>query len=100
MKPIRHLILIVFLLCGLSARRSAKVYDQSDMVGTYGVSPYAFCNNNPVNLVDPDGRMPILVLPAIPFIVEGLKDSDSESGDEIKDPFEYYRLKFHLYDIE
>ena len=22
----------------------------------YGVSPYAFCNNNPVNLVDPDGR--------------------------------------------
>ena len=53
-----------------------------------------------MNLVDPDGRMPILVLPAIPFIVEGLKDSDSESGDEIKDPFEYYRLKFHLYDIE
>ena len=22
----------------------------------YSVSPYAFCNNNPVNLVDPDGR--------------------------------------------
>ena len=22
----------------------------------YGVSPYAFCNNNPVNFVDPDGR--------------------------------------------
>ncbi len=22
----------------------------------YGVSPYAFCNNNPVNLVDPDGE--------------------------------------------
>ena len=22
----------------------------------YGISPYAFCNNNPVNLVDPDGR--------------------------------------------
>ena len=40
----------------------------------YGTSPYAFCNNNPVNFVDPDGRMPILVLPAIPFIVEGLKD--------------------------
>lgn len=28
------------------------------------------------------------------------EDSDRESGDEIKDPFEYYRLKFHLYDIE
>ena len=25
----------------------------------YGVSPYAFCNNNPVNFVDPDGRNPI-----------------------------------------
>ena len=23
----------------------------------YGVSPYAFCNNNPVNFVDPDGRV-------------------------------------------
>lgn len=22
----------------------------------YGVSPYAFCNNNPVNFVDPDGE--------------------------------------------
>ena len=22
----------------------------------YGISPYAFCNNNPVNLVDPDGK--------------------------------------------
>ena len=35
MKPIRHLIAIVFLLCGLSAQGSAKVYDQNDMVGTY-----------------------------------------------------------------
>ena len=23
----------------------------------YGISPYAFCNNNPVNFVDPDGRI-------------------------------------------
>ena len=22
----------------------------------YGISPYAFCNNNPVNFVDPDGE--------------------------------------------
>jgi hypothetical protein len=28
------------------------------------------------------------------------EDSDSESGDEIKDTVEYFRLKFHLYDIE
>ena len=25
----------------------------------YGISPYVFCNNNPVNLVDPDGQSPI-----------------------------------------
>ena len=35
MKPIRHLISIVFLLCGLAAQGSEKVYDHSDMVGTY-----------------------------------------------------------------
>ena len=35
MKPIRHLIAIVFLLCGLTARGSEKVYDRDDMVGTY-----------------------------------------------------------------
>ena len=35
MKLIRHLIAIVFLLCGLSAQGSERVYDQSDMAGTY-----------------------------------------------------------------
>ena len=35
MKPIRHLIAIVFLLCGLTARGSEKVYGRDDMVGTY-----------------------------------------------------------------
>ena len=35
MKPIRHLIAIVFLLCGLTARGSERVYDRDDMVGTY-----------------------------------------------------------------
>ena len=28
----------------------------------YGVSPYAFCNNNPVNFVDPDGQTPRLYI--------------------------------------
>ena len=28
----------------------------------YGISPYAFCNNNPVNLVDPDGKTPRLYI--------------------------------------
>ena len=96
-------LLELFLSFGWNeAERTGKEAPTPDPLSEkyYGVSPYAFCNNNPVNLVDPDGRMPILVLPAIPFIVEGLKDSDSESGDEIKDPFEYYRLKVHVYDIE
>ncbi|MBO5942288.1 MAG: hypothetical protein J6Q63_03255 [Bacteroidales bacterium] len=35
MKPIRHLISIVFLLCGLAAQGSAREYDRDDMVGTY-----------------------------------------------------------------
>lgn len=35
MKPIRHLISIVFLFCGLTAWGGEKVYDHSDMVGTY-----------------------------------------------------------------
>ena len=35
MKPIRHLIAIVFLLCGLTAWGSDRGYDYDDMVGTY-----------------------------------------------------------------
>ena len=36
----------------------------------YGVSPYAYCANNPMNLVDPDGR-------------EGVKHIDEEGRKEI-----------------
>ena len=35
MKPIRHLISIVFLFCGLTAWGGERGYDHSDMVGTY-----------------------------------------------------------------
>ena len=35
MKPIRHLIVIVFLLCGLTAWGGERGYDYDDMVGTY-----------------------------------------------------------------
>ncbi len=28
----------------------------------YGISPYAFCNDNPVNFVDPDGEAPRLYI--------------------------------------
>jgi hypothetical protein len=35
MNPIRHLISIVFLFCGLTAWGGGRGYDQNDMVGTY-----------------------------------------------------------------
>ena len=35
MNLIRHLISIVFLFCGLTAWGGEKVYDHSDLVGTY-----------------------------------------------------------------
>jgi RHS repeat-associated protein len=37
----------------------------------YDISPYAWCGNNPVNAIDPDGRF-FFVLPAIPLIIEGV----------------------------
>ena len=33
----------------------------------YSVSPYAFCNNNPVNFVDPDGRI-VWAIPAMKLV--------------------------------
>ena len=41
MKPIRHLIAIVFLLCGLTARGGERGYDHEDMVGTYKYNEHA-----------------------------------------------------------
>ena len=35
MKMIRHLITIVFLLCGLTALGRERGYDRNDLVGTY-----------------------------------------------------------------
>ena len=35
----------------------------------YSTSPYAFCNNNPVNFVDPDGKFPV-ALPLRPIVLK------------------------------
>lgn len=37
----------------------------------YGISPYAFCNNNPVNYIDPDGEHPAVVGALIGGAVSG-----------------------------
>ena len=37
----------------------------------YGTSPYTFCNNNPVNFVDPDGEHPVVVGAVIGGAISG-----------------------------
>ena len=43
----------------------------------YGTSPYAFCNNNPVNFVDPDGKFPDIIwdIASVGFGVRSLVDN-------------------------
>ena len=43
----------------------------------YGTSPYAFCNNNPVNFVDPDGKFPDMFwdIASVGFGVRSLVDN-------------------------
>ena len=44
----------------------------------YGISPYAFCNNNPVNFVDPDGEFPLFS-----NIVGGFVSAGVEYGSQV-----------------
>ena len=43
----------------------------------YGTSPYAFCNSNPVNFVDPDGKFPDIIwdIASVGFGVRSLVDN-------------------------
>ena len=36
------------------------------------ISPYAYCNGNPVNFVDPDGEIPVFVLPFLPVLAKAV----------------------------
>ena len=47
----------------------------------YGVSPYAFCNNNPVNFVDPDGEFPLLSNFAGAFVSAGVEYGSQVIGN-------------------
>ena len=47
----------------------------------YGVSPYAFCNNNPVNFVDPDGDFPLLSNFAGAFVSAGVEYGSQVIGN-------------------
>ena len=45
MKPIRHLISIVLLVCGLTAWGGERGYDQNDMVKTHELDKYVMKEN-------------------------------------------------------
>jgi RHS repeat-associated protein len=47
-----------------------------------GVSPYVYCLNNPVKLVDPDGESPTLITGAIGAVVGGVIGGAIEAGSQ------------------
>jgi RHS repeat-associated protein len=42
------------------------------------ISPYAYCLNNPINAVDPDGKLPILLIPVIKGAVGAVVDAAAQ----------------------
>ncbi len=44
----------------------------------YSISPYAWCGNNTVNAVDPDGRMPVFLVPLIKGSVGAIVDAAAQ----------------------
>ena len=58
---------------------STAIFLQQDPLAEkyYNISPYAYCANNPVNFVDPDGKVPI-ALPILGYMV--LKSAVTAGG--------------------
>ena len=53
----------------------------------YGISPYAFCNNNPVNFVDPDGEFPFLANFVGGFVSAGVEYGSQVIGNIVSNGF-------------
>ena len=47
----------------------------------YDISPYAWCENNPIVLIDPDGRSPRLAKMAIKTVVKSVAKGKLDLGD-------------------
>jgi hypothetical protein len=55
----------------------------------FPINTYAYCAGDPVNLVDPEGRFPVIVIPLIwaaaDYLLQGV--TNYISGDSLKDAF-------------
>ena len=44
----------------------------------YSMSPYAYCANNPVNAIDPDGKLPVFLIPLAKGAVGAIVDAAAQ----------------------
>lgn len=49
---------------GMVFRRSNNYGDEHQKLEFYSTSPYIYCKGDPVNMIDPDGKVPFM----IPFL--------------------------------
>ena len=44
----------------------------------YSISPYVYCANNPVNAIDPDGKLPVFLIPLVKGTVGAIVDAAAQ----------------------